>query len=664
MTNIYALLIGIDDYDDRVRNNIRYGKLGGCVRDIDHVYEYLRSDLRVPDDQIIRLTAPLAGKGEPAGASPTYAGIVGGFNQLLSLAREPGDSVYIHYSGHGGRARTDKPELKQGFLYDETLVPVDIGSEEGIYLRDYELNLIMKKLVDKGLEVTAVFDCCHSGGANRGDAVARGLDETDEGERPSGSLVGTDAEIEAAWTGSVGEARGVEFEEYNWLTNPLNYTFIAACRPNEKAYEYAFTGTERNGALTYYWLDTLRKAPANAAHKMVMDRVISCVHGVFAAQSPMLQGVADKVLFGEEVRSRRSSIGVLSRQQGSNEVRLGAGAAHGIETGTEVQLFKFDADLDNPDARSADGVVESVMALESMARITATVGDGEIEAGDLALIPGASSIKLQLPVKLLDGVDKARVAQAIADRGKGFVVVASDGEAAELLVGPVEKQEGIHILDCADVPLAGVPPIAALDDDGIDTLVKRLVHIAKFRHVQRLAPATANASTLLQVSIDGEEGVSAHRGPEQNVGIRIKNTLPAGASANQNNIEVTVFSLSSDWSITLLPMPGGATTIAPGEDRVLGLITYLPESMTQSTDVIKVFATRNPSSFEWLQLNPLDEGDRSVEKSARSGERSTFDVLFDRWEADEVEVGTRHTRVASPPEEEWSTAQVEIVVAL
>jgi len=664
MSNIYALLIGIDDYDDRVRNNIRYGKLGGCVRDIEHVYEYLRTDLGVQEENIIRLTAPLAGKGEPAGASPTYAGIVGGFNQLLSLAREPGDFVYIHYSGHGGRARTDKPDLKQGFLYDETLVPVDIGSETGIYLRDYELNLIMKKLVDKGLEVTAVFDCCHSGGVNRGDAVARGLDETDEGERPSGSLVGTDMEIEEAWTGSVGEARGLEFEEYNWLTNPLGYTFIAACRPNEKAYEYAFTGTERNGALTYYLLDTLRKVPEYATHKMVMDRVISCVHGVFAAQSPMLQGVGDRVLFGEEVRSRRNSIGVLARQQGSDEVRLGAGSAHGIETGAAVHLFKFDADLDKPDARSADGVVESVKALECTVRITATLGDKVIEQGDRAIIPGASSIKVQMPVKLLDGIDKARVARAIAEGGKGFVVVAGEGEAAELLVGPL-KGGGAEtwILDSADVPLAGIPPIATLDDEGIETLVKRLVHVAKFRHVQRLAPATASASTMVRVEIDGEEGVSTRRGPEQKVGIRIRNTLPAGASANQNNIEVAVLALSSDWSIMLLPL-GGASVIAPGEERVLGLVTWLEPGQTQSTDTIKVFATRNPASFEWLQLNPLDGGSRSVEKSMRSGVRSTFDVLYDSWEADEVEAGTRQVRVASPPDEEWSTAQVEIVVTL
>ncbi len=56
-----------------------------------------------------------------------------------------------------------------------------------------------------------------------------------------------------------------------------------------------------------------------------------------------------------------------------------------------------------------------------------------------------------------------------------------------------------------------------------------------------------------------------------------------------------------------------------------------------------------------------------IKFTVKSGKKEIASLLTDqsdRWEADEVEVGTRHTRVASPPEEEWSTAQVEIVVAL
>jgi hypothetical protein len=267
-----------------------------------------------------------------------------------------------------------------------------------------------------------------------------------------------------------------------------------------------------------------------------------------------------------------------------------------------------------------------------------------------------------MPVKLLEGVDKMRVAGAIAAQGKGFVVAATEGESAELLVGPLEGGTEIFILDSADVPLPGIPPIATLDDEGIETLVKRLVHVAKFRHVQRLAPATASASAMLRMELEGESGVSTTRGPEQSVGIRFTNQLPAGASANQNNIHISVFALSSDWSITQLPLPGGANTIAPGETRTLGLVTYLAPESAQSTDIIKVFATREPASFEWLQLNALDAGSRAIEGSTRGSERSTFDVLYDSWEADAVESGARNVRVASPPDDEWTTAQVEIVV--
>ena len=33
-----------------------------------------------------------------------------------------------------------------------------------------------------------------------------------------------------------------------WLPVPKGYVLIAACRPSESTYEYAFEGSERNGA--------------------------------------------------------------------------------------------------------------------------------------------------------------------------------------------------------------------------------------------------------------------------------------------------------------------------------------------------------------------------------------------------------------------------------
>ncbi len=48
------------------------------------------------------------------------------------------------------------------------------------------------------------------------------------------------------------------------LPEAREYVLLAACRDNEYAYEYAVNGgTQRNGALTYWMIDTLTSIAIN-----------------------------------------------------------------------------------------------------------------------------------------------------------------------------------------------------------------------------------------------------------------------------------------------------------------------------------------------------------------------------------------------------------------
>jgi hypothetical protein len=127
MANFFALLIGIDHYEP----NPYFKSLRGAVRDIDKVADYLKTSLKICDEQITRLTAPLpdhnsladvraARKEQP----PTYQNIVDAFSNITNSANT-GDLVYIHYSGHGGRVKTIFAELKGEGQFDEGLVLVD-----------------------------------------------------------------------------------------------------------------------------------------------------------------------------------------------------------------------------------------------------------------------------------------------------------------------------------------------------------------------------------------------------------------------------------------------------------------------------------------------------------------------------------------------------------
>src|SRR5215204_6483750 len=101
---IHALLIGVDCYlPNTLPDGGSYPSLGGCVRDIKHIETFLRNSLGLTDDDITTLTASnQSGSHEPAEPKkqwPTYENMVRAFKKLTEKA-QPGEQVYIHYSGH------------------------------------------------------------------------------------------------------------------------------------------------------------------------------------------------------------------------------------------------------------------------------------------------------------------------------------------------------------------------------------------------------------------------------------------------------------------------------------------------------------------------------------------------------------------------------------
>ncbi|MEG4057409.1 MULTISPECIES: caspase family protein [unclassified Microcoleus] len=164
--NFYALLIGIDFYfPHRLPEGNYYKNLRGCVQDINHVETYLKTTLNLTPDQIIKLTATASENPnqpqEPPELLPTYENIVAKFKELTAKA-QPQDQVYIHYSGHDGRATTIFEDVKGSMGLDEALVPTDIGQPYSRYLRDLELAKLLEEMVEKELVVTRVLDPANS----------------------------------------------------------------------------------------------------------------------------------------------------------------------------------------------------------------------------------------------------------------------------------------------------------------------------------------------------------------------------------------------------------------------------------------------------------------------------------------------------------------------
>jgi len=90
--------------------------------------------------------------------SPTKDNIMAAYRQLAAES-EPGDAVFCHYSGHGGRLEDQDGDEEDG--YDETLVPLDYMTEGQI--RDDDLFVTLVEPMAEGVAMTCIMDCCHSG---------------------------------------------------------------------------------------------------------------------------------------------------------------------------------------------------------------------------------------------------------------------------------------------------------------------------------------------------------------------------------------------------------------------------------------------------------------------------------------------------------------------
>ncbi|MDZ4822272.1 MAG: caspase family protein [Flavobacteriales bacterium] len=155
-----ALLIGINNYqkpDSAVHLKTRSQEITnllGCENDVMVMDQILQARFGFEASNISWLLNHEA----------THDAILIALNEQLQVANS-GDVFFFLFSGHGSQIRNPlsiEPDKK-----DETIVPAD-GIYAGKLIRDKELANLFQQFIDKGVTVTAIFECCHSGSMARG----------------------------------------------------------------------------------------------------------------------------------------------------------------------------------------------------------------------------------------------------------------------------------------------------------------------------------------------------------------------------------------------------------------------------------------------------------------------------------------------------------------
>jgi hypothetical protein len=695
MSDLYTLLIGINCYlPNKLSNGLFYNSLWGCVQDILRIEDFLRRRLQVPDDRIIKLTASrgeTAEPPEPRSQWPTYENIVNAFKELAKRA-QPGDQVYIHYSGHGGRTPTTEKffHLKGRDGIDEVLVPMDLGNSEGRYLRDTEVQYLLKTLVDRELLVTVVLDSCHAGGATRGVRPlvdpsfnlvgVRGISEIDTTPRPADSLVASAEDLARTWEESTNSATRAVESGGGWLLEPRGYVLLAACRANEYANEVVFEGNEKNGALTYWLVDTLQQMGPDFTYKMLHDRILAKVHSQFSEQTPQLQGEGNRVVFGASELPSQNAVTVISVNP-EEGLLLNAGRTHGVGLGSRFNVYPLHQTyFGRADQRLALVEVTKLGAISSTAKVISEFGARRIEAGCQAILLDTGEAQLQRRVRLVsedgetaaDHVDALNsAARAIKSRPDGFVQLAGDKDPSDYIVTVNHTREYV-ICDAGGRPVPNLrPPLRISDSDAAIGLSQRLVHLAKFTNIRILD--NGGQSALARKLLVELAGVQTSYVPGDQPAPQPFTTAGHIHSLNhgewtflhiRNNfseaLNVTVLDLQPDWGISqIYPSRSGAFEVVdPGGELLLPLRVTLPEGYQAGTDIIKVFATLKTTSFRWLELPALDQAGSA--DNLRGIPATSLEKFLSAFSAPEAT--TRQVEIPTSTAAEWVTHQVEIEI--
>ncbi|KAK2749223.1 Ca(2+)-dependent cysteine protease [Myotisia sp. PD_48] len=144
-----ALLIGINYFGQR-------GQLRGCINDVKNMSSYLNQHFGYGREDMVILTDDQ----KNAMSQPTKQNILRAMHWLVKDARA-NDSLFFHYSGHGGQTADLDGDEDDG--YDEVIYPVDFKTAGHIV--DDEMHRIMVQTLVPGVRLTAIFDSCHSGSA-------------------------------------------------------------------------------------------------------------------------------------------------------------------------------------------------------------------------------------------------------------------------------------------------------------------------------------------------------------------------------------------------------------------------------------------------------------------------------------------------------------------
>ncbi|WP_238365068.1 caspase family protein [Mesobacterium pallidum] len=390
----YALLVGASTYDNLEE---RFW-LKGPANDVDLVATYLTTTSPVPFDagNVMLLADGLEG-----GTKPTLAAIRAGF-AAITAQLQPGDFVYLHFSGHGTQGPALDPSTEIDGL-DEMFLPVDIGPWNDTVgtvenaLIDDEIGTLITAMRDTGATVWAVFDSCHSGTVTR--AAPSGEEEVRMRKLDPSALGVPEAAMDAVQTRALPDPRARPQSpagEALAADAPGGFIAFYAAQTNETTPEKRLPkgqpGRRAQGVFTYTIFETLAQNPGVTYRQLGQEVLRRYAVQNLALSTPMFEGDLDAVVFSGEAGTRVTQWPV---REGDFGLTLNAGALQGLGAGDILAILPT----------AASGEDDALGYVEVAFSDTFTAELEPIDHAGLAAIDPYDLPRGTYARKLADGVD-------------------------------------------------------------------------------------------------------------------------------------------------------------------------------------------------------------------------------------------------------------------
>ncbi|MBN4006374.1 caspase family protein [Nostoc sp. LPT] len=645
--NLYALLIGIDNYPDLNH------RLQGCVNDITAIEEYLKERLDQKEYQLHLQTL----KDDQA----TRQAVIDGFRKHLCQAGQD-DIVLFYYSGHGSQepAPEEYWHLEPDHL-DETLVCYDSRIEDGVNLKDKELAKLIVEVAEKDPHITIIIDCCHSGSGTKDPLQERGIRRLpiDKRERSLDSFMFSHADLT-----QLTASRDLEKHPSGWkIPKKVGHILLAACRDYENAQEYYFNDKHR-GSFSYYLMDTLSKANGKLTYRDLFERTNAIIRRKFPAQSPQLEvnnPDDENKFFLDGAIAERHPYFIVKNDLNYGWV-INAGAVHGVQPPkdgetTLLALFAFDANI-----QDLDEAAKSVGRAE-VTRVLPTQSQVDIKDVPNLIADGSTCFKAvvtSLPLPPLGvhiegdeaGVTFARQALATAGlNGQASPYVREENEIGKAEFRLLCRHQQYLIARPTDDRLL-VAEIDGYSPDNAKQAIKRLEHISRWTTIAELS----NPATKIRAN---DVGMKLKFGNEESSQLqqRLQYTYRDGewqspefklelTNKSQKPLYFGLVNLSDSFAISAKFFEAGSIRLEPersalaldGEDLILKVPKELwLQGITEYKDIIKLIVSNQEFNARLLTQNKLDAPPPPATRDLEPANQSSLERLMNRTQNREIE---------------------------